>query len=59
MAGWHIAEAFFPPPDNKPDLWVVVNAIIGTGGFGLCYLWCLWRLATKSGLFGTSKQKTL
>jgi alpha-1,3-glucosyltransferase len=60
MVGWHIAEAFFPPPDNKPDLWVVANAIIGTGGFGLCYLWCLWRLATKSGLFGgTSKQKTL
>lgn len=59
MVGWHIAEAFFPPPADKPDLWVVANAIVGTGGFGLCYLWCLWRLVAKSQLFGAEKSKTL
>jgi alpha-1,3-glucosyltransferase len=59
MVGWHIVEAFFLPPADKPDLWIVANAIVGTGGFGICYLWCLWRLATKSGLFGTAKSKTL
>lgn len=58
MVGWHVAEAFFPPPADKPDLWVVANAIVGTGGFGLCYLWCLWRLVVQSELFGKSKQKT-
>ena len=59
MVGWHIVEAFFLPPADKPDLWIVANAIVGTGGFGICYLWCLWRLATKSGLFGTAKSKML
>jgi alpha-1,3-glucosyltransferase len=59
MVGWHVAEAFFPPPADKPDLWVVANAIVGTGGFGICYLWCLWRLVTKSEIFGATKRKTL
>ncbi|KAH3960947.1 alpha-1,3-glucosyltransferase [Parastagonospora nodorum] len=59
MVGWHVAEAFFPPPADKPDLWIVANAIVGTGGFGLCYLWCLWRLIAKSELFGAAKSKTL
>jgi len=58
MVAWHIAEAFYPPPTDKPDLWVVANAIVGTGGFGLCYLWCLWRLVIKSELFGGVKDKT-
>ncbi|KAF7674888.1 glycosyltransferase family 57 protein [Alternaria burnsii] len=58
MVAWHIAEAFYPPPTDKPDLWVVANAIVGTGGFGLCYLWCLWRLVVKSELFGGVKDKT-
>ncbi len=57
MIGWHVAEAFFQPPEGKPDLWVVANAIVGTGGFGLCYLWCLWRLVTKSEILGKSKNK--
>ncbi|KAF2855399.1 glycosyltransferase family 57 protein [Plenodomus tracheiphilus IPT5] len=59
MVGWHVAEAFFPPPADKPDLWVVANAIVGTGGFGICYLWCLWRLVVQSELFGKVKSKTL
>jgi len=58
MIGWHVAEAFYPPPADKPDLWVVANAIVGTGGFGICYLWCLWRLVVKSELFGAVKSKT-
>jgi alpha-1,3-glucosyltransferase len=59
MVGWHVVEAFFPPPADKPDMWVVANAIVGTGGFGICYLWCLWRLVTKSEIFGATKRKTL
>lgn len=59
MVGWHIIEAFFLPPVDKPDLWVVGNAIVGTGAFGICYLWCLWRLAMKSELLGVTKRKTL
>ncbi|CAO2656707.1 Nn.00g055100.m01.CDS01 [Neocucurbitaria sp. VM-36] len=58
MVGWHVAEAFIPPPADKPDLWTVANAIVGTGGFGICYLWCLWRLFTESGLLGKAKSKT-
>jgi alpha-1,3-glucosyltransferase len=58
MVGWHVAEAFFPPPADKPDLWVVANAIVGTGGFGICYLWCVWRLAVNSELLGAAKSKT-
>jgi alpha-1,3-glucosyltransferase len=59
MVAWHIVEAVFLPPSDKPDLWVVANAIVGTGGFGICYLWCVWRLAAESGLFGAAKSKTL
>ncbi|KAH7379307.1 ALG6, ALG8 glycosyltransferase family-domain-containing protein [Phaeosphaeria sp. MPI-PUGE-AT-0046c] len=59
MVGWHVVEAFVSPPESKPDLWVVANAIVGTGGFALCYLWCLWRLVNKSELLGAAKSKTL
>lgn len=58
MVGWHVVEAFFLPPPDKPDLWVVANAIVGTGGFGLCYLWCLWRLTVQSEILGKTKSKT-
>lgn len=56
MVGWHVLEAFWLPPANKPDLWTVGNAVFGAAGFGLCYLWCLWRLALKSGIIGSEKQ---
>lgn len=52
MIAWHIGEAFVPPPARMPDLWVVGNAVVGAAGFGLCYLWCLWNLVTRAGLFG-------
>jgi alpha-1,3-glucosyltransferase len=58
MVAWHVVEAFFPPPTDKPDLWVVANAIVGTGGFGICYLWCVWQLVVKSELLGAAKSKT-
>ncbi|OAF98948.1 glucosyltransferase [Paraphaeosphaeria sporulosa] len=59
MVGWHVAEAFVATPADKPDLWVVANAIIGCGGFALCYLWCLWTLLRKSELLGfKAKSKT-
>lgn len=47
MTAWHIVDEFVPPPDGKPDLWVVLNALIGAGGFGIAYLWCLWKLITQ------------
>ena len=48
MAGWHVLNAFVPTPEEKPDLWVVLNVLIGASGFGLIYLWCLWNLFQKS-----------
>lgn len=47
---WHIMYNFAEPPDNKPDLWIVVNAILGFIGFLICYLWCTWQLILGSGL---------
>lgn len=47
MIAWHVVEAFVPPPPDKPDLWVVLNVLIGAGGFGIAYLWCLWKLITQ------------
>lgn len=46
MVAWHVLEAFVEPLPGKPDLWVVLNALIGAGGFGLIYLWCMWKLIT-------------
>jgi alpha-1,3-glucosyltransferase len=57
MVGWHLVEAFIAPPADKPDLWVIANAIVGAGGFGICYLWCLWQLFWKSGLVEGSQTK--
>ncbi|OAP57132.1 hypothetical protein AYL99_07869 [Fonsecaea erecta] len=50
MAFWHLLAAFATPPEDKPDLWVLVNACIGAGCFGICYLWCFWKLILESGL---------
>jgi alpha-1,3-glucosyltransferase len=57
MVGWHVIEAFWPPPTNKPDLWVVANALVGAGGFSICYLWCLWQLTMKSEILGSTKSQ--
>ncbi|KAJ5624311.1 CAZyme family GT57 [Penicillium lagena] len=48
MIAWHVLEAWVPPPASKPDLWVVLNALIGAAGFGIAYLWCLWKLICHS-----------
>ncbi|QIW98038.1 hypothetical protein AMS68_003556 [Peltaster fructicola] len=50
MIIWHIVEFTIDPPTSKPDLWVVANACIGAGAFGLCYLWCLLRMVLNSPL---------
>lgn len=50
MIGWHFAEAFIPTPQGKPDLWVVLNVLVGAAGFGICYLWCTWQLLLRSGI---------
>jgi alpha-1,3-glucosyltransferase len=55
MVIWHVAEAFILPPQDKPDLWVVINVGVGAVGFGICYLWCLWNLVVDSGLADFSK----
>lgn len=57
MAAWHVGEAWVSPPDRMPDLWVVGNVCIGAAGFGLCYLWCLWQLTYRSGLFKVAEKK--
>lgn len=44
MVAWHIMEEFVPPPTGKPDLWVVLNVLIGAAGFGIAYLWSLQKL---------------
>ena len=59
MLVWHGVEYFVSPPTSKPDLWVVANVCLGAAGFGLCYLWCLWRLVDQSGIlvdFGLAKR---
>jgi alpha-1,3-glucosyltransferase len=50
MPAWHILEALVPPPAGKPDLWVVLNCVLGAVGFGICYLWCTWNAISRSGL---------
>lgn len=50
MIAWHLAEAFIETPKGKPDLWVVLNVMVGAAGFGICYLWCTWQLLLRSGI---------
>ena len=50
MAAWHLLEAFVEMPKGKPDLWVVLNVLIGVVGFSICYLWCTWQLILRSGV---------
>ena len=50
MIIWHGIEALFQPPKDKPDLWVVLNVVVGAAGFGICYLWCTWQLILRSGV---------
>ncbi|CAK7237480.1 Glucosyltransferase-like protein [Sporothrix bragantina] len=54
MVMWHVLEAALQPPADKPDLWVVANVGVGAAGFGICYLWCLWRLVVDSELLPRS-----
>jgi alpha-1,3-glucosyltransferase len=48
MVSWHILEASVVPPPDKPDLWVVLNVLIGASGFGIIYLWCTAKLAYQA-----------
>ncbi|KAK2781215.1 Glucosyltransferase-like protein [Emmonsiellopsis sp. PD_33] len=56
MISWHFLEAFVAPPPGKPDLWVVLNVLIGASGFGIAYLWCTWKLVLQSGLITSSSK---
>lgn len=48
MIGWHVVEAFVPPPADKPDLWVVLNVLIGASGFALAYAWSTVNLIIQA-----------
>lgn len=48
MVIWHVLEAFVPPPKGKPDLWVVLNVLVGAVGFSLAYMWCTWKLVSTA-----------
>lgn len=48
MPTWHVLEAFVSPPSSKPDLWVVLNVLIGAAGFGIIYLWCTVKLVQQA-----------
>ena len=50
MAVWHGLEAFVEPPKGKPDLWVVINVLIGAVGFAICWFWCSAQLIVRSGI---------
>ena len=50
MIVWHALEAMCEPPSGKPDLWVVINTLIGFAGFGVCWCWCTWQLVLRSGV---------
>ena len=50
MIAWHFLEAFADPPTGKPDLWVVLNCVIGAAGFVVCLFWCSWQLILRSGV---------
>jgi alpha-1,3-glucosyltransferase len=48
MISWHILEACVQPPADKPDLWVVLNVLIGASAFGLAYLWTTSNLIVQA-----------
>ena len=50
MIVWHGLEAYVETPDEKPDLWVVLNVLIGAAGFFVCFVWCSWQLILRSGV---------
>lgn len=58
MVAWHVLEAFVDPPPTKPDLWVVLNALIGAAGFGITYLWCTFKLVQQSGILNCGPRST-
>ena len=50
MLIWHVLEAFVRPPKGKPDLWVVINVLVGAAGFAVCWFWCSAQLILRSGI---------
>ena len=50
MLIWHGLDLFVTPPAGKPDLWAVINALIGAAGFGICWIWCTWQLILRGGV---------
>lgn len=56
---WHLLEAFVPAPATKPDLWVVLNVLIGSSGFGMLYLWCTVKLVLQAIKLGSQRSHAL
>lgn len=48
IVAWHIGEAFIKPPAGKPDIWVVLNVLVGASGFGILYVWTTWQLIERA-----------
>ena len=55
---WHVLEGSVTPPADKPDLWVVANVGVGAVGFGLCYVWCLWKLVMEADLIPAKRSQS-
>lgn len=44
MVAFHIIDYAVLPPENYPDLWVILNSVIGFGIFSIAWLWLLYNL---------------
>lgn len=44
MLAIHLGEKFVQPPKQYPDLWVILNCIVGFGCFVLFWLWAYYKL---------------
>lgn len=43
MIGYHVADATMAPPQQWPDLWVIINCGVAFAGFAVFYGWLHYR----------------
>jgi len=46
MFAIHIGDRFIEPPKQYPDLWVILNCVVGFGCFVMFWLWAYYKLFT-------------
>jgi alpha-1,3-glucosyltransferase len=56
IAVLHAPELHITPPARHPDLFPVLNALLCTGVFGLCWLWIIKRLVELSWDMGSLRR---